>query len=501
MSDATGTRSRKRTLLLLVTGMVLAFLIVYGANAGIVYTSTDVFCDKFCHVHPQATASWIKSTHYTTKSGVATHCIECHLPAGGIEYYTEKARLGAQDVWGKLTKDPAKIDWEAKGTLEEAAVFTYESSCVRCHSILFSAKLTKKGSDAHLYYQRMKDKVRCINCHLSVGHYHEKKLEEYQEAKDDVFDPKAYPATAEGFTNYTEVIPGSDVKFEMVALPGGTFTMGSADAEDYRRPDEGPQRQVQLTQFWIGRTEIRWKEWEVFYSQRGSPGKSDPNYSDESTTTGPTPPYGSPDQGWGRGARPAITMTHHAATVYCQWLSSVTGKKYRLPTEAEWEYACRSKTETPYFFPGDPAQFTLDSWWNRVFGAKKMPLNEYAAYVGDSPARTQTPAFAKPNPFGLINTIGNVREFCLDWYDPQAYAKYPSTGAVADPRGPESGEEHVVRGGSFKSDAVYLRSAARDRTQTERWLMTDPQSPKSIWWYSDCNDVGFRVVREYEPPK
>jgi sulfatase modifying factor 1 len=189
MSDATGTKSRKKTLLLIVTGMVLGFVIVYGANAGIVYTSTDVFCDKFCHVHPHVTASWIKSTHYTTKSGVVTHCIECHLPAGGIEYYTEKARLGAQDVWGKLTKDPKKIDWEAKGSLEEAGTFTYESSCVRCHSILFSAKLTKKGSDAHLYYQRMKDKVRCINCHLIVGHYREKKPEEYLETKDDVFDP------------------------------------------------------------------------------------------------------------------------------------------------------------------------------------------------------------------------------------------------------------------------------------------------------------------------
>jgi formylglycine-generating enzyme required for sulfatase activity len=501
MSDATGTRSRKKTLLLLGTGMVLGFLIVYGANAGIVYTSTDVFCDKFCHVHPHVTASWIKSTHYTTKSGVVTHCIECHLPAGGIEYYTEKARLGAQDVWGVLTKDLKKIDWEAKGSLEHAVTFTYESSCIRCHSILFSSKLTKKGSDAHLYYQRMQGKILCLNCHLSVGHYHEKKPEEYLETKDDVFDPKAYPATAEGFTNYTEVIPGSDVKFEMVALPGGTFTMGSPDSEEYRNPDEGPQRQVQLTQFWIGRTEVRWKEWEVFYAQRGSPGKNDPSYSEESTTTGPTPSYGSPDQGWGRGARPAITMTHHSATVYCQWLSSVTGKKYRLPTEAEWEYACRSKTGTPYFFPGDPADFTLDSFWNRVFGAKKLPLSQFAAYAGGGSARTQTPSYAKPNPFGLIHTIGNVREFCLDWYDPQAYAKYPSTGAVLDPRGPEGSEEHVVRGGSFKSDAIYLRSAARDRTQTERWMMTDPQSPKSIWWYSDCNDVGFRVVREYEPPK
>ena len=93
--------------------------------------------------------------------------------------------------------------------------------------------------------------------------------------------------------------------------------------------------------------------------------------------------------------------------------------------------------------------------------------------------------------------LGNVREFCLDWYDAQAYAQYPE-GEVTDPRGPASGEEHVVRGGSYYFDAADLRVAARDYTHTADWLLTDPQVPKSIWWYSDSTDVGFRIVREYE---
>jgi formylglycine-generating enzyme required for sulfatase activity len=93
--------------------------------------------------------------------------------------------------------------------------------------------------------------------------------------------------------------------------------------------------------------------------------------------------------------------------------------------------------------------------------------------------------------------LGNVREFCSDWYAPDAYSS-GSGGEISDPQGPQTGEEHVIRGGSFLSDPSSLRSAARDHTLTDRWLMTDPQSPKSIWWYSDVKDVGFRVVRETE---
>jgi formylglycine-generating enzyme required for sulfatase activity len=98
----------------------------------------------------------------------------------------------------------------------------------------------------------------------------------------------------------------------------------------------------------------------------------------------------------------------------------------------------------------------------------------------------------QPNPFGLKNMAGNVAEFCSDWYSPNTYATYED--GVENPKGPASGREHVVRGGSFQSDASMLRNAARNYTQTKAWLKTDPQVPKSIWWYSDANHVGFRVV-------
>ena len=90
--------------------------------------------------------------------------------------------------------------------------------------------------------------------------------------------------------------------------------------------------------------------------------------------------------------------------------------------------------------------------------------------------------------------LGNVKEFCGDWYASDAYKKLSRN----DPRGPLQGKEYVVRGGSFQSDAEDIRISSRDHTRTKQWLMTDPQIPKSLWWYSDCADVGFRVVCELD---
>ena len=111
-------------------------------------------------------------------------------------------------------------------------------------------------------------------------------------------------------------------------------------------------------------------------------------------------------------------------------------------------------------------------------------------------AKTQLPKAVKPNPFGLKNMLGNVAEFCSDWYSPDAYTNL--TDGAKDPKGPASGTERVIRGGSFKSDPTEVRCAARDYTQDVAWMKTDPQIPKSIWWYSDCNMVGFRVVCEVD---
>ena len=210
--------------------------------------------------------------------------------------------------------------------------------------------------------------------------------------------------------------------------------------------------------------------------------------------SGPTPPWGAPDQGWGKGQRPAITMTWHAANVYCQWLSKMTGKKYRLPTEAEWEYACRAGTGSPYFFAGNPKKFTSDGFLRKLLGSDTSIIASSVIYKKNSNSKTAEPSDVKANPFGLKNMSGNIAEFCLDYYSADTYKA--DTVAAINPRGPAKGSEHVIRGGSFRSDAKDVRSAARDFTKTKAWLVTDPQMPKSIWWYSDVIDVGFRVVCE-----
>ena len=209
--------------------------------------------------------------------------------------------------------------------------------------------------------------------------------------------------------------------------------------------------------------------------------------------SGPTPPFGFPDQGWGGGDRPAITMTHYAAETFCQWLSKKTGKTYRLPTEAEWEYAARGGTETPYFFTGNPKDFSDQGFWRKFFDAKTDSIGSYVIYSKNSKNKTQEPDLVKANPFGLKNMLGNVMEYCADKYDPEAYAK--SGSSATDPLVTE-GTEWVVRGGNYTSDAADLRCASRDYTKHEAWLKTDPQQPKSIWWYSDIRGIGFRVVCE-----
>jgi formylglycine-generating enzyme required for sulfatase activity len=251
----------------------------------------------------------------------------------------------------------------------------------------------------------------------------------------------------------------------------------------------------------MGRVEVTWDEFEAWYRATRAEGRSDTRTTDVAgvdALTGGTPPYVPPDQGWGKGGRPAITMTYFAAVQYTRWLSAVTGKRYRLPTEAEWEYAARAGAASPYFFAGDPRRLTERRLRNRLFGRNTDVLDSFVVHAGNSSGRTKLPSETAPNAFGLVNMLGNVREFCLDWYAPDTYRERTGAVALVDPRGPVAGTEHVVRGGSFRSDPADLRLAARDHTRTAQCLMTDPQAPKSRWWYSDCTDVGLRVVCEFE---
>jgi formylglycine-generating enzyme required for sulfatase activity len=287
----------------------------------------------------------------------------------------------------------------------------------------------------------------------------------------------------------------------MVAIPGGEFLMGSPENEPFRDEDEGPQKKVKVSPFFMGEYEVTWDQFWAFYSETMSEGRTPPSkiYANNSredidAVSGPTPPFGAPDQGWGMGDRPAITMTHYSAETFCQWLTLKTGKKYRLPTEAEWEYAARGGTSTPYFFEGNPKKFSNEGFMKNIFKPDTTGINGFTIYANNSSNRSQEPAKVKANPFGLKNMLGNVMEYCSDWYAEDAY-KSIKDGEL-DPKGPSEGEEYVVRGGLYNSDAADLRSAARAHTEHDKWLKTDPQNPKSIWWYSDIKGIGFRVVCE-----
>lgn len=499
----------KRFLLWFAPGLLIGALIILGSGKLIKVTSTNEFCMS-CHIHPIADNGWKRSVHYETQSGFRIGCAECHLPPPGDGYLWAKTTTGLRDLYGYLFKDSASFDWVEKGRLENARHHVYESSCIKCHENLFPAELTKEGEDAHLYYKQTKKtpELHCINCHLNAGHY----IEGYTHGSNKTFGaassaPKeiykeATPVTE--FTSFTERIPNSSVSFNMKAIPGGRFKMGSPADEPFRRPDEGPVKEVELSSFFMAEIEVTWDEYLAFYAQTSAEGRTTDTEGlraggseDVDAISGATPPYGQPDQGWGMGQRPAISFSYHAAETYCRWLSQVTGKTYRLPTEAEWEYACRGGTTGPYFFEGDPEKFQKTGFRAKISKNDTSVINTYIIYKANSPAKTQTPDKVKPNPFGLKNMLGNVAEFCSDWYHPDAYDQY-TEDVLFDPSGPETGTEHVVRGGSYLDMAGSLRSAARSYTRTDDWLKTDPQIPKSLWWYSDCFHVGFRVVCEFD---
>ncbi|MGB8492501.1 MAG: SUMF1/EgtB/PvdO family nonheme iron enzyme, partial [Bacteroidales bacterium] len=140
-----------------------------------------------------------------------------------------------------------------------------------------------------------------------------------------------------------------------------------------------------------------------------------------------------------------------------------------------------------------PRKFSSEGFLKKLLKPDTANIASRVVYSLNSSSKTQEPSFVDSNPFGLKNMSGNVAEFCSDFYSVDSY-RTDSIGL--DPAGPARGQEHVIRGGSFKSDAKDVRNASRDFTKTKAWLVTDPQMPKSIWWYSDCIDVGFRVVCE-----
>jgi formylglycine-generating enzyme required for sulfatase activity len=289
---------------------------------------------------------------------------------------------------------------------------------------------------------------------------------------------------------YRELIEHTPASIDMVPIPGGTFRMGSPDTEPQRRPEEGPQVTVEISPFWMSKYEITWDAYEVWMSDldvvRREVTSIEANVrdklADQFQISKPTDPYTDMSFGMGKRGYPAICMTQHAARTFCQWLSAKTGRYYRLPSEAEWEYACRAGTTTAYSFGDDPAQ-----------------LEEYAWWYDNSNDRYHKVGQKKPNPWGLYDMHGNVEEWVLDQYLPQHYATLAGS-TVKDPLAiPRTLDPRVVRGGSWEADAHELRSAARFGSH-EDWKAQDPQIPQSIWYLTDALGVGFRIVRPLAEP-
>ena len=301
--------------------------------------------------------------------------------------------------------------------------------------------------------------------------------------------PDATAKSQDEMKPYAELVQHTRATIDLVPIPGGQYTMGSPDSEENRRDDEGPQHKVEISPFWMSKYEITWDAYEVWMfdldiqrrkirKQKVTPFDT---AADEYQLAQPTEPYTDMTFGMGKKGHPAICMTQLAARVFCKWLSAKTGRYYRLPTEAEWEYACRAGTTTAYSFGDDAGQ-----------------LDDYAWYYENSDEKYHPVGKKKPNPWGLYDMHGNVAEWTLDQYMSDIYGK--RQGLTKNPLAiPMTLYPRIVRGGSWDDDPEVLRSAAREKSD-EAWKQQDPQIPKSIWYHTDAEHVGFRIVRPLHRP-
>lgn len=281
---------------------------------------------------------------------------------------------------------------------------------------------------------------------------------------------------AQQHKNYQQKINGTKLTFDMQAIPAGEFSMGSKNGN----ADELPVHKVKLDAFWMSKLEVTWDIFEPFLYKDYEKSNSTNVSAEIDAVTRPTKPYLDMTFGMGKQNYPALAMTQYSAIQFCKWLYVRTGVFYRLPTEAEWEYACRAGTDTEFSFGNDEKR-----------------LKEFAWYKDNSEKKTQPVGLKKPNAWGLHDMHGNVAEWTYDQYTTDFYASSEDAKnpvAIADKLYPL-----VVRGGSYEDDAKYLRSAAR-ATSDPAWKQIDPQIPKSNWWFPEAPFIGIRLVRPLVQP-
>ena len=257
--------------------------------------------------------------------------------------------------------------------------------------------------------------------------------------------PVAKPAPAKvtegdgGTQVMEEKLSKTMVSFKMVKLPGGVITM--PDAKNI-----GKTQDVTIKPFWMGQKEVGWEEYDSYMFKLDM---NDAEAAKIDVKLRPSLPYGAPDRGFGHEGFAAISLHHNAGEQYCKWLTNKTGKKYRLPTEAEWEYACRAGGDGKI----SAADVEKVAWVKENSDEATHPMGEKTA-----------------NAWGLYDMLGNAGEW-VSGYD----------------------GDWVLKGGSFKEPADKVNSSWRAK-QTTAWH--DPNKPKSVWWLADGPFAGFRVVCE-----
>jgi formylglycine-generating enzyme required for sulfatase activity len=278
------------------------------------------------------------------------------------------------------------------------------------------------------------------------------------------------------FAPYTQTINGTTISFKMIPVPGSTFVMGSNSSEKGHQADEGPATKVAVDSFWMEEHEVTYDEYILFADEQADKAPKPDGI------TRPSPPYIDFTLGMGKaGGFPANSMSQYAALMYCKWLYKKTGVFYRLPTEAEWEYATRAGAITTYPFGNDDKQ-----------------LGDYAWYAANSNNKYHQVMQKKPNAWGLYDMLGNVAEWTLDQYKDNYFEEIKSD--VDDPWiRPTSKHPITLKGGTFRDDAEKLRCAARLKSDL-KWNARDPQIPRSKWWNADAPFIGFRIVRPVKQP-
>ena len=257
-------------------------------------------------------------------------------------------------------------------------------------------------------------------------------------------DDRAVPAGSgpETGSAMVDTLPGG-VAIEFVYIPPGWFLMGSPESEEDRCETEGPPREVTISRgFYLGRYPVTLDQWQAVTGSR-------PRWEDEENEYDPM--------------CPAVLVSWDDVQDFLKQLNRMAGwDAYRLPTEAEWEYACRAGTTTRWSF-GDDEDLLGDHAWY-------VENTLYADGNGLRPVGTRA-----PNPWGLYDMHGNVWEYCQDWHAEDYYRVAPGT----DPPGPDDGDERVMKGGGYSDGPETARSAARAETLPEE----------------KDDSTGFRLVR------